>query len=100
MDNIHTELEKLICYCMDKDVVEATDVETICTVRVTNHIFDMLNCLAEGRTRQALSLYYDLVALKEPPMRILFLIARQCNVLLQVKEMKARGMDNKTMAAK
>lgn len=100
MDNIHTELEKLICYCMDKDVVEATDVETICTVRVTNHIFDMLNCLAEGRTRQALSLYYDLVALKEPPMRILFLIARQCNVLLQVKEMKARGMDNKTMGSK
>lgn len=36
MDNIHTELEKLICYCMDKDVVEAADVETICTVRVTN----------------------------------------------------------------
>lgn len=56
MDNIHTELEKLICYCMDKDVVEAADVETICTVRVTNHIFDMLNCHG-GRKNQTGSLF-------------------------------------------
>ena len=31
-------------------------------------------------------------------MRILFLIARQCNILLQVKEMKGKGMSNKDMA--
>jgi len=33
-------------------------------------------------------------------MRILFLIARQCNMLLQVKEMKAQGYDNKTIGSK
>ena len=33
-------------------------------------------------------------------MRILFLIARQCNMLLQVKEMKSRGYDNKTIGSK
>ena len=43
MDNIYMELEKLICYCMDKDVVEASDVEAVCTNRITNHIFDMIN---------------------------------------------------------
>ena len=32
-------------------------------------------------------------------MRILFLIARQCNILLQVKEMKGKGISNKDMAA-
>ena len=36
----------------------------------------------------------------DPPMRILFLIARQCNMLLQVKELRTKGYDNKTMAAK
>ena len=33
-------------------------------------------------------------------MRILFLIARQCNMLLQAKELKSKGFDNRTVASK
>lgn len=99
MENIYMELEKLICYCMDKEVVSSEDVEAICTVRITNHIFDMVDAIANKRSKDALQLYYDLLALKEPPMRILFLIARQCNILLQVKEMKSKGVSNKDMAS-
>ena len=33
-------------------------------------------------------------------MRILFLLARQCNMLLQVKELKAKGFDNKAIGSK
>lgn len=100
MDNIYMEMEKLICYCMERDVVEASDVEAVCTNRISNHIFDMINAIADRQLQNALKLYYELLALKEPPMRILFLIARQCNMLLQVKEMKAKGFDNKAMASK
>lgn len=100
MENIQMELEKLICYCIDRDVVTSEDVEAVCTNRISNHIFDMINAIADKQTQKALQLYYDLLALKEPPMRILFLIARQCNLLLQVKEMKAKGYDNKTIGAK
>ena len=38
-----------------------------------------------------MALYYDLLTLKEPPMRILYLITRQFNLLLQVKELKNKG---------
>lgn len=100
MENIQMELEKLICYCMDRDIITNEDVETICTNRISNHIFDMINAIADKQQQTALQLYYDLLALKEPPMRILFLIARQCNMLLQVKEMKSRGYDNKTIGSK
>ncbi|MBR1702766.1 MAG: DNA polymerase III subunit delta [Lachnospiraceae bacterium] len=100
MENIQMELEKLICYCQDREVVTSEDVETICTTRVMNHIFDMINTIGDGRTKQALQLYYDLLALKEPPMRILFLIARQCNLLLQVKKLRSQGFDAKTIAPK
>ena len=99
MENIYMELEKLICYCIDKEVVTAEDVEAVCTVRTSNHIFEMVDAIADKRSKDALQLYYDLLALKEPPMRILFLIARQCNILLQVKEMKGKGISNKDMAA-
>ena len=39
MGNIDRELEKLICYCMDKDVIEAKDVEAVTTEQTTNKIF-------------------------------------------------------------
>lgn len=100
MENIRMELEKLICYCMERDVITDEDVEAICTTRVSNHIFDMINAIADKNQKKALELYYDLLALKEPPMRILFLIARQCNMLLQVKEMGARGFDNKVIGSR
>lgn len=99
MDNIQMELEKLICYAYDRDVITDEDVETICTTRISNHIFDMINAIAEKRQSDALKLYYDLLALKEPPMRILFLIAEQCNKLLQVKELKIKNADNRTIGA-
>ena len=35
--------------------------------------------------RRALELYYDLLALKEPAMRIMYLISRQFNILMNVK---------------
>ena len=100
MENIQMELEKLICYCMGREIVRDEDVEAVCATRVSSHIFDMINALAARQQKQALELYYDLLALKEPPMRILFLIARQCNMLLQAKELKAKGYDSRTIASK
>lgn len=100
MENIRAELEKLICYCMGKEVVEQEDIDRICTTRISNHIFDMVTAIGDKQTKKALTLYYDLLALKEPPMRILFLIARQCNTLLQVKQLKNKGFDNKKIGEK
>ena len=100
MENIQMELEKLICYCLDREVITDKDVEAVCTTRISNHIFDMINAIADKQQKKALDLYYDLLALKEPPMRILFLIARQCNLLLQAKELKLKGHDQRSIASK
>lgn len=94
MDNIQMELEKLICYCIDREVITDADVEAICTTLISNHIFDMVNAIAAKQQKKALDLYYDLLALDERPMHILPLIARECNKLLQAKALKARGYDN------
>ena len=45
-----------------------------------------------------MELYYDLLALKEPPMRILYLITRQFNLLMQVKELSEEGYSAKTIS--
>lgn len=98
MDNIQMELEKLACYCMDREVITDADVEAICTTRISNQIFDMIDAIADKQPRKALELYYDLLALKEKPLGILALIARHCNLLLQAKALRSRGCDNRTMS--
>ena len=100
MENIRKEAEKLFCYCMDKDIITAEDIEEICTKQLSSHIFDMVSAIADKKQQKALELYYELLALKEPPMRILFLIARQFNLLMQVRELKGKGFQNKAIGEK
>ncbi len=98
MANIRSELDKLISYCGDRDTVTSKDVETICTNVLSNRMFDMIDYIAGGNLRAALDLYYDLIALKEAPMVILFNLARQCNRLLVAKEMRRKGHGNDAIA--
>ena len=100
MENIRMELEKIISYTMRKEVITDDDVKAVCTVQVTNRIFDMVSAIVNRQTRKAMDLYEDLLTLKEPPMRILFLIARQFNQILQVKELMAKGMDKGSIASR
>ena len=91
MENIDKELENLICYTLDKTEISAADVEAICTGQTENKIFEMIDAISARNQKKALDLYYDLLALKEAPMRILFLIARQFQNLLLIKSMSAKG---------
>lgn len=100
MGNIDRELEKLLCYTLDRDVITTEDVEAVVTEQTTNKIFEMVNAVAEHNQRRALDLYYDLLTLKEPPMRIMFLISRQFQILFHVRDMAAKGLDQQTMAKK
>lgn len=100
MENILSELEKLISYTLGREVVTEEDVEAICTTQVTNKIFDMISAIASRQTKKAMDLYEDLLTLKEPPMRILFLIARQFNQILQVGDLMGKGMDKGAIASK
>ena len=77
MQNIQGELEKLFCYTLHRDVITPEDINAVCISQIGNHIFEMVNAAAEKKQRKALDLYYELLALKEPPMRILFLLVRQ-----------------------
>lgn len=100
MGNIDRELEKLLCYTLEKDVIEAEDVEAVTTEQTTNKIFEMVNAIAEHNQRRALDLYYDLLTLKEPPMRIMYLISRQFQILFAIRDMAAKGIGQQMMAQK
>lgn len=85
---------------MEKDVIEAADVEAICANQINGKIFDMVDAIGRKEQKKALDLYYDLLMLKEPAMRILYLVTRHFQILMQLRDMTGKGFDNKQMAAK
>lgn len=100
MANIDNELEKLLAYCGDREVITAEDIAAICAPQMTNQIFEMVRAVADHRRQEALDLYYDLLALKEKPMRILYLISRQYNQLLLMGTMSRAGLPQGEIASR
>lgn len=71
-------------------VLTRPDIEAITTVLLEDHIFDMLRAVTNRETDRALSLYAELLALKEPPIRILVMLEREFNRLLFVRDLTDR----------
>lgn len=100
MENMSTELEKLFSYTLNKDVITRQDIEDICTTKLESHIFAMIDAIADNRQKVALDKYYELLAMKEAPLYILYMIARHCNNLLITKDLRMKGLNTGTIAEK
>lgn len=100
MESLEKEMEKLFCYTLEKNEITIQDVDAVCTTQITNHIFEMVEAVAKQQKKKALDYYYDLLALKEPPMRILYLLTRQFQLLLEVQGLVKKGMGRKQIAEK
>ena len=61
MENIQRELEKVICYGIDKATLTREEIDAVCVTQLSNHIFDMVDAVAAGNQRKALDLYYELI---------------------------------------
>ncbi len=85
MTALYQEAEKLRCYAIDSGRITAADVDALCVSQAENKIFDMTEALSKRDRKRALSLYEDLLSLREPMMRVLYLITRQYNVLMKVR---------------
>lgn len=96
---LKNELEKLFNYCYDKEELTTEDINEICISQASNKMFDMLDAIGNHNKEKALLLYHDLLALREPAMRILFMLTRHFHILLQISELSKEGKDNKTIAS-
>lgn len=98
MENLEKEMEKLFSYTLGQTEITVQDVDEICTTQITNKIFDMVEAVATKQQKRALHYYYDLLALKEPPMRILYLLSRQFKLLMEVKDLSGRCYEKSQIA--
>jgi len=97
---IINESEKLACYCRGHQEITIDDIKAVCTEQAINRIFPMIDEIAQKNVGHVMAMYRDLLALREKPTSILFLIIRHFNILLQVMELRDHGYDNKAIASK
>lgn len=100
MLNLKNEVDKLIGYAGDRDVITPEDIDEVVTTQITGKIFQMIDAIGSKQQNHALSMYYDLLHLREKPMSILYLIIRHFNILLQVKELNDRGHQGSVISEK
>lgn len=93
MTNIINEVEKISSYSSGREVVLREDIDAVITVQISGRIFQMIDAIGSRQTQKALDLYYELIAVREKPLSILFLIIRHFNILLQVKDLQNRNYD-------
>ncbi len=91
MTRISSELEKLLSYTLHKDVIESEDVLEVVSGQINNHIFDMVESIGNKNQKKALELYYELLALREAPMKILSLITRQFRLIWEINDLASHG---------
>ena len=100
MERLKSELDKLLSFTLDKDIIEEEDIRAIASVSLTGKIFDLVKMITNNKIKEALDIYEDLVALKEPPAKIMFFITKQFNQLLQIKELLFDGFSEQDIISK
>lgn len=98
MNILYNEIEKLKSYVQENEIITVNHIDQISISQAENKIFEMLDMLAVRNATKTLELYKDLLLLKEPSMKVLSLIARHFNMLLDIKTATIISDDKYKMA--
>ncbi|WP_265443453.1 DNA polymerase III subunit delta [Acetivibrio straminisolvens] len=100
MAEILNEINKVVLYLGERQKVTVEDIKKVCTKSIKSRIFDLIDAIAERKLDLALKLLNDMIILKEPLPKILFMIAKQLKQLLELKLLFSKGMDEKEVCSK
>jgi len=84
------EIDKLLTYAGPERAVTEQDVRLLVSYAQAN-IFDMVDALGKRDTRRAMELMEQLLESGEHPLYLLRMIVRQFRILIQIKELLAKG---------
>jgi DNA polymerase-3 subunit delta len=85
------EIAKLVTYTNAERAITPADVETLVPYAQTAVVFDLVDALGKRDGRTAAQTLHRLLDAGEHPLGLLAMIVRQFRLLIQVKELKAKG---------
>lgn len=100
MTEILNEVNKLVMFVGERTKITVQDIEKVCTKSVKSRIFDLTDAVAEKNLDKALKLLNDMIILREPLPKILFMLTRQLRHVLEMKLLTLEGMSVKEACTK
>ena len=85
MIQLEKEIKKLGAFLPENAQATSQDIDIICTKSLETKIFDLLNAMVNGKAKQAITIYHNLLLMKESPLMVLSMIIRQFRMILQCK---------------
>ena len=95
MAQMSSEMDKLVSYCYGREAVRVEDVNAVCSDSVMDNVYIMIDQMSAGKREGAMRTYQEMLAMKQAPRRILALIIRQFNGILQAAELAGKRYTNK-----
>ncbi len=92
MNGMEMEAQKLSDYLGDDNVVTIAHIESVCNSSLDAKIFDMVDAIGNKRLSKALDIYNNLLSIKESPLMILTMIARQFKMIAQCRFLADKGL--------
>lgn len=99
MGNIRNELDKLVMYSEAEARITESDVEKVCIKSLGQRIFDLVDAVGMKKTDKAIRYFNEMLQMKEPVSRILYMIAKQLRQMLETKALKQSGTSNEIIAS-
>ena len=98
MEALHAEAEKLIAYKNGEGEITARDIDAICSKALAARVFDLTDAIGAKDAAAALSIYANMLLLKESPLMILAMLARQFRLVLQCGLLAAEKVPSEEIA--
>lgn len=92
MNEILNEINKVVLFLGNRVKVTGEDIEQVCTKSVKGRIFDLTDAIAGKNSVEALKLLNDMIILKEPVPKIIYMITRQFRHILEMKLLEKEGL--------
>ncbi|MCL2420271.1 MAG: DNA polymerase III subunit delta [Defluviitaleaceae bacterium] len=100
MDAVYAEADKLGDYVGERALITPEDIQMVCTKSLEARIFDLVGAVCSGLTEKALVQYHNMLVMKEQPLMVLAMMARQFRLILQCKACAEKQMRQPEIASK
>ncbi len=100
MTQLEEEIKKLRYFLTEEAFITVKDIDAICTKSLETRIFDLVDAVANGRSKEAVTIYRNLILMKESPLMVLAMVIRQFRMILQCKILLEQGQTQSEIAQK
>lgn len=96
-DSINNEIEKLIAFSKDKDVINTDMVLQITSKDIDDNVFNLVNALLDGNKAKMMDIFNDLLSIKTNEVRIISIISNKYLEILHTKQLLKLGYSQKDL---